>query len=123
MSANEREFQVAFESDTLEGAVDEVMRSAELVGQDVIFLPGSRDAELFNLKAPSEVRSYLMKAAQAAYDESGRATAGSIRKVVYRGVGVVFERIIGDELRLLDYDKGKATPIHVAQFWKRLGRD
>ena len=96
---------------------------AALVDQDVIFLPGSRDAELFNLKDPAEVRAYLMKAAQSAYDESGRATAGSIRKVVYRGVGVVFERVIGDELRLHSYDHSKPDPIHVAQFWKRLGRD
>jgi hypothetical protein len=122
MSAHEPEFQVAFESDTLEAAVAEVMRLAEYVGQDVTFLPGV-DAELCNLKVPAEVQTYLMKAAQAAYDESGHATAGTIRKVVYRGVGVVFERIMGDELRLHSYDHSKPDPIHVAQFWKRLGRD
>lgn len=116
------QLQVAFQGDTLDGAVGEVMRLAAYIGQHTIFLPRNR-IELFNLTDAAEVRTYLMKAAQAAYDESGRATAGSIRKVVYRGVGVVFEPIIGDELRTLNFDEAKPTPIHVAQFWKRLGRD
>lgn len=116
------QFQVAFENDTLDSAVEEVIRMATYVGQEVTFLPGV-SAETFNLTVPEEVRTYLIKAAQAAYEQSGCATVGSIQKVVYRGVGVVFEPIIGDELPQLSYDKTQPNPIHVAQFWKRLGRD
>lgn len=118
MSTDE-ELQVAFEADTLEAAVREVMRLAAERGQEVITIMGTGQAR--DLTNADEVRDYLVKTSQAAYTASGRATAGAIRKVVYRTVGVVFEPILRDELEQLIFSRTSSPPIHVAQFWQRLG--
>lgn len=118
--------QLAFEADTLDEAVIEVMRMAALTKQEVIWVSAPAHQE-FNLKVAGQVREYVIRAAQLAYEVACKAQAvarGYLDKVIYRGTYVVFERIASpDDLRRLIFDRAQPDPIHVAQFWKRLGAD
>jgi len=119
MTNDDEPLQVAFERDTLDAATEAMMTLASAVGQTTIIIMAT--GEHRSLLDVNEVRDYLMKTSQHAYDASGQATAGSIRKVVYRTVGVVFEPLIQNELEHLLFDRERPQPVHVAQFWQRLG--
>jgi hypothetical protein len=109
---------VAFEPRSLDAAVREVMRLAAADGKLDIMILGTglkRD-----LGKPDEVRDYLVQTTQRAYAAAGRITEGAIGKLVYRGVGVVFERIVSSEIRELAYAESTIAPVHVAQFWLHL---
>lgn len=118
--------QLAFEADTLDEAVIEVMRMATLTKQEIIWV-STPEYQEFDLKVAGQVREYVMRAAQLAYEAACQAqavTPGFLDKVIYRGTYVVFERIASpDDLRRLTFDRDRPDPVHVAQFWKRLGAD
>lgn len=117
--------QLAFEPDTLDEAVIEVMRMAKHVGQKTVSVTTPAYQE-FDLQVAGQVRDYVMRAAQEAYAAVCRDRAvqlGFLEKAIYRGTYLVIERLQPDELRRLVYDKALSEPVHVAQFWKRLGAD
>ena len=107
---------IAFESPNLAAAVAAIQKEA--AGERLRI--ASRPNESYDSADPGQVQAYLLQHAQEAYAAlKGQPTLGSIARVPYRGLGIVFERAPSE------WTPGylvptNARPLHVAVVWQML---
>jgi hypothetical protein len=110
---------IGFDERNLNAAVEKVMALAKDKEQETIWIPGGDNVELFRLTDPLEVREYLMRRAEAAYQ---KATSGLVAQIVdmpYASIGILFEE---HKLKMLPepITRSPEKPVHLAYFWEVL---